>query len=72
MDAESIPSASVGDVVAQKYRIDRILGSGGMGTVFAATHLDLDTAVAIKILSATASASKGAVDRFARDRKSVV
>ena len=31
--------ASVGDVLAVKYRVDKILGLGGMGMVVAATHL---------------------------------
>src|SRR5262245_17242467 len=32
--------AAVGDVLAGKYRVDKILGIGGMGMVVAATHLE--------------------------------
>ena len=39
-----------GDVVAGKFRVDRILGEGGMGVVVAATHLQLDEPVALKFL----------------------
>jgi serine/threonine-protein kinase len=47
----------VGAVIGEKYRIERVLGSGGMGVVLAATHLPLRRAVAIKIVL------PGAVDR---------
>src|SRR5450432_3845745 len=47
--AYALPSA--GDVIAGKYRIDRVLGQGGMGVVFAAYHTLLDQRVALKILS---------------------
>jgi serine/threonine protein kinase len=40
----------VGDVLAGKYRVDGILGVGGMGVVLEARHLKLDERVAIKLL----------------------
>ena len=40
----------IGEILAGKYRIDRILGAGGMGVVVAATHTQLDQKVAIKFL----------------------
>ena len=43
-------SLSVGDVLADKYRIVRLLGRGGMGAVFAAEHTLLGQEVAIKLL----------------------
>ena len=42
--------ASPGDVVASKYRIEKLLGRGGMGDVFSAVHLELGHRVAIKVL----------------------
>lgn len=39
-----------GDVVNGKYRIRRLLGDGGMGTVYEAEHLDLHARVALKFL----------------------
>src|SRR5438874_9786210 len=39
-------------VLAERYRIDRLVASGGFGVVYAGHHLVLDTAVAIKVLRA--------------------
>ncbi|MES1173383.1 MAG: serine/threonine-protein kinase [Myxococcales bacterium] len=39
-----------GSVIGDKYRIDGVLGAGGMGVVLSATHLELDAPVAIKVL----------------------
>jgi serine/threonine-protein kinase len=39
-----------GDVLADKYRVERVLGQGGMGLIVAATHVELDERVAIKFL----------------------
>ena len=41
-----------GDVVSDKYRIEKLLAEGGMGIVYEATHLQLDEKVAIKFLRA--------------------
>src|SRR5438045_1677439 len=40
----------IGDLVADKFRIERVLGRGGMGYVMAARHVRLGHRVAIKIL----------------------
>jgi len=47
--APSLPAA--GEVIAGKYRVDSVLGSGGMGVVLCATHLALGQRVAIKVLT---------------------
>jgi eukaryotic-like serine/threonine-protein kinase len=58
-----------GIVVADKYRVERVLGEGGMGVVVAATHLGLDQRVAIKFLLPEAMRHKEAVERFQREAK---
>ena len=42
-----------GDVIASKYRLDRVVGVGGMGVVVEAQHLELEQAVAVKLLRPT-------------------
>ena len=49
-DRASMPPVAQGDVLAGKYRVERVLGAGGMGVVVPATHLELDERVAIKFL----------------------
>jgi hypothetical protein len=39
-----------GDVLAGKYRIERLIGAGGMGVVYAARHMALDEVYAIKVM----------------------
>src|ERR1700753_2580855 len=40
-----------GDIVAGKYLLQRVIGAGGMGTVWAATNVDLDLEVAVKLIN---------------------
>lgn len=42
-------SVSVGEIIAEKYRVEAIIASGGMGTVLRGRHLSLDADVAIKL-----------------------
>jgi len=56
-----------GDILAGKYRVDRVLGVGGMGVVVAAHHVELDDRVAIKFLLPEALQNGEAVARFARE-----
>ena len=56
-----------GDLVAEKYRVERLLGAGGMGVVLLARHIHLDDAVALKVLSPELVDSEEAVARFRRE-----
>jgi serine/threonine protein kinase len=49
LDLGSLPPAT-GDIIAGKYRVESVVGSGGMGVVVAARHLQLGQRVAIKLL----------------------
>ena len=56
-----------GDVLAGKYRVERVLGQGGMGVVIAAQHLTLRQTVAVKLLLPEAMERADAVERFLRE-----
>ena len=58
-----------GEILADKYRVDRVLGQGGMGLVVAATHVHLDQRVAIKFLLPEATVHPEIVERFAREAR---
>jgi serine/threonine protein kinase len=58
-----------GDVLAGKYRVERVLGAGGMGVVVAATHLDLLEPRAVKLMHPDALADAEAVERFLREAR---
>jgi len=58
-----------GLLVAGKYRIERVIGEGGMGIVVAATHEGLDQKVAIKFLAPEAIRNPEVVERFMREAK---
>jgi eukaryotic-like serine/threonine-protein kinase len=60
----------VGEVVAEKYLIEKTLGVGGMGVVMAARDQLLDRKVAIKFLLPKLAGSDTAVQRFMREARS--
>jgi serine/threonine protein kinase len=57
-----------GSVIAGKYEVERVLGSGGMGIVLAARRKQLGQRVAIKLLHGGAAADSSAATRFLRER----
>jgi eukaryotic-like serine/threonine-protein kinase len=71
-DEENEGMVGPGDVLAGKYRIERVLGRGGMGVVVAATHLRLDERVAIKFLLPGALGNADALGRFEREARAAV
>ena len=59
----------VGDTINGKYRVDRVLGEGGMGIVVEAMHLGLDEKVALKFLHRAALENPEVVQRFEFEAK---
>lgn len=66
------PPVSIGDVLAGKYRVEGVLGAGGMGVVVAATHVHLDQRVALKFLLPESLESEQVVARFKREARAAV
>ncbi len=58
-----------GDVLAGKYRVERVLGQGGMGVVVAAMHLQLEQRVALKFLLPEALQHPEQLTRFSREAR---
>jgi serine/threonine-protein kinase len=59
----------VNDVLEGKWRLERKLGEGGMGTVYLAHDLQLDRKVAIKILASSLAGDSELVTRFEREAR---
>ena len=54
-----------------KYRLERLIGQGGMGAVYEAADLRLDRAVAVKIMVGRAFGDQASIRRFAREARAV-
>jgi serine/threonine-protein kinase len=61
--------ALAGQTLAGKYRIEERISEGGMGTVYRATHVLMEKAVAIKVLHPSLAADDKIVARFTREAK---
>jgi serine/threonine-protein kinase len=68
MTESPLPDLS-GTVVADKYRVERLLGQGGMGSVWAGRHVTLGQLVAIKFVHPKLAGSSEAVRRFDNEAK---
>ena len=67
LSAEGTGAELVGTIVADRYKIDRLLGEGAMGAVFLAQHVHMQKAVALKVLHQAMSANTEVVRRFERE-----
>jgi eukaryotic-like serine/threonine-protein kinase len=61
-----------GDLIGGKYRVEQVLGAGGMGVVVAATHTQLDQRVALKFVLPHMLSGNVSVERFFREARSTV
>ena len=66
---QSPPPDLLGTVVADRYRVERLIGQGGMGSVWAARHLSLGQLVAIKFIHPRLLGSREARSRFDNEAK---
>src|ERR1700734_1551098 len=65
----SSPLVFPGAVLAGRYRLETIVGTGGMGAVWSATHLGIGQQVALKLVYANFVRSADALQRFDREAK---
>ncbi|MGC4093801.1 MAG: serine/threonine-protein kinase [Polyangiaceae bacterium] len=72
MQAENAAPTTPGAVLANKYRVERVLGQGGMGVVVEARHLTLDERVALKFLLPEFAKHQEASARFLREARAAV
>jgi serine/threonine-protein kinase len=71
MASASIP-AQPGEMIAGKYHVERVLGTGGVGMVVAVRHVTLGQMFAIKFLLPNAAHDENDVRRFMREAQSAV
>jgi serine/threonine-protein kinase len=60
---------AIGMLLQETYRLERLLGKGGMGAVYEASHARLDRRFAVKLLVPEAAADKVALARFQREAR---
>lgn len=60
---------SPGTIMAGRYRVERLIGEGGMGDVYLATHLLIDKPVAVKVLAPEQMRRARTVSRFLQEAK---
>jgi serine/threonine-protein kinase len=65
----SPPPDLEGKTIAGRYRVERLIGQGGMGTVWAGRHVSLDQQVAIKFVHPKLAGSAEALRRFDTEAK---
>ncbi|HXS00490.1 MAG TPA: serine/threonine-protein kinase [Pyrinomonadaceae bacterium] len=59
----------VGEILDEKYRLEHLLGKGGMGAVYLATHLGTERYVALKLISPQFMRNNEFVERFKREAR---
>ena len=62
-----VEGLSIGSVLDGRYRIDTVIGTGGMGRVYKGEHTGIGRAVAIKVLHTDLSRNREAAQRFQRE-----
>ena len=65
--AENAGDSLTGNVLADRYLIDRKLGEGGMGEVYLAEHIRMKRKVAVKVMRAWLTKDAAAIGRFHRE-----
>jgi eukaryotic-like serine/threonine-protein kinase len=64
-------SVSLGQTIAGKYHLERVIGSGGMGTVYEARHTELGRRIAVKVGKQGTLSNQEFVTRFRREARAL-
>src|SRR6185503_11345671 len=70
--SQELPPITPGTILAGKYRVERVIGQGGMGVVVEARHISLDERVALKFLLPSYAKTAEASQRFLREARAAV
>lgn len=62
-------SELIGEIIDGRYQLTRVVGSGGMATIYAAIDLRLDRQVAVKVMHSHLAQDEQFVSRFIREAK---
>lgn len=65
------PEEYVGEVLDEKYRLEHLLGKGGMGAVYLATHLGTERYGALKLISPQFMRNNEFVERFIKGDRGI-
>ncbi len=63
------PSKLTGEIIADKYRLESVLGEGGMAVVYRATQLNIDRTVVLKVMQWQLRGNERAIKRFEQEAK---
>ncbi|HKC63628.1 MAG TPA: protein kinase, partial [Pyrinomonadaceae bacterium] len=59
----------IGEILDEKYQLERLLGQGGMGAVYLAIHLGTERPVALKLIAPELMRNDEFVERFKREAR---
>jgi len=62
-------TSMVGRIIDRKYRIERLLGEGGMGSVYEAVHVEIGRRVALKLMNPALLRDPASLERFRREAR---
>lgn len=66
---DAVPDSLIGTVLLEQFRIDALIGTGGMGTVYRARQTTVGRDVAVKVLRLELARDEGSVLRFEREAR---
>jgi serine/threonine protein kinase len=66
---EEAPELGIGSIIDGRYKVDELIGEGGMGKVYLCEHVEIGKRVALKVLHPSYSRMPDLVERFRREAR---